>query len=175
MKDEEIISLMRDKKEHRALVKLYKYQSKVVSLIKSRGGSKEDAQDVFQDALLILCKNVWKGDFVLTAKLDTYLYGVCYNLWRTISKAKGKTITDENLDFPMDDEMEELLAHELKLKKVEQILQKLGDPCLQLLTLFYYKAKKIKEIVKQMGYKSENSVKVQKYKCMERAKKMISL
>ncbi|MFT5600894.1 MAG: RNA polymerase sigma factor (sigma-70 family) [Flavobacteriales bacterium] len=176
MKDEEIIQLIADRKENRALVKLYRYQGKVTSLIISRGGSKEDGQDIFQDALLILCKKVWEGNFKLTSKLDTYLYSVCYNIWRNQSKdlASSKLTNELPEEFAVDDDLQLLLQKESKIKQVEEVLQKLGNPCLELLTLFYHSALRVKEIVKKMGYKTENSVKVQKYKCLERAKKMIA-
>ncbi|CAG5078326.1 RNA polymerase sigma factor [Parvicella tangerina] len=176
MTDQEIITLIEERREHKALVKLYRYESRVSTLIKKYGGSKEDAQDVFQDALLILCKNVWAGDFKLTSKLDTYLYGVCFNLWRTALKSKkGKEINLPD-EYRLEDqnELEALIAKEGKIKQVEEVLKKLGDPCLKLLQLFYYQAKKIKEIMQEMKYKTENTVKVQKYKCIERAKKMIA-
>lgn len=176
MTDQEIIKLIEERKEHKALVKLYRYESRVITLTKKYGGTKEDAQDVFQDALLILCKNVWKGDFVLSSKLDTYLYGVCFNLWRTRIKTK-KEIKIEMPDeyrLESEDELQELFAKEAKIKQVEKVLKQLGDPCLKLLQLFYYQSMKLKEIMKEMKYKTENTVKVQKYKCMERAKKMIA-
>lgn len=176
MTDQEIITLIKERKEHKALVKLYRYESRVSALIKKYGGSKEDAQDVFQDALLILCKNVRNGDFKLTSKLDTYLYGVCFNLWRTAMKSKKGVEIDlpEDYRFENQNELEQLIVKEGEIKQVEQVLQKLGEPCLRLLQLFYYQAMKIREIMEEMRYKTENSVKVQKYKCIERAKKMIA-
>jgi RNA polymerase sigma factor (sigma-70 family) len=175
MTDQEIISKIREGNEHRALVKLYAYQSRVVTLVGKYGGSKADAQDVFQDALLILCKKVKEETFQLTAKLDTYLYGVCLNIWRNELREKGKTAFSMPEEHQVYDETDwdAIFEKERKLKNVEAVLLKLGEPCLKLLKLFYYESMRIKEIVKAMGYKTENSVKVQKYKCLERAKKMI--
>ncbi len=175
MTDQEIILKIREGKEHRALVKLYNYQSRVITLVLKFGGTKDDAKDVFQEALLILCKKVKDTSFQLTAKLDTFLYGICLNVWREELKQKGKSNFEIPTEYLIADETdwEALFEKESKLKKVEEMLYQLGNPCLELLKLFYYQSMRVKEIAKKMGYKSENSVKVQKYKCIERAKKMM--
>ena len=172
MTDEKIIELILERKEHKALVKLYRYQGKVEALIQSRGGTKEDARDIFQEALVIFCKKVWEGNFQLTSKLDTFLYSICYNLWRNVKKAPETEISD-NFQAVSIDGLDELLEKEQKIKKVEFVLQKLGEPCFRLLRMFYYEALKMKEIAKKLGYSSEKTAKAQKYKCIERAKKMI--
>jgi len=176
MTDEQIIDLISQRKEHKALVKLYKYQGKVEGLIMGRGGSKQDAIDIFQDALLIFCKKIWEGNFKLTSKIDTYLYSVCYNIWRNELAKRNQQHSfeiDEKLELAEEDNLNEILIKEAKLKSVEAILLKLGEPCLKLLKLFYYEALRMKEIATRMGYSSEKTAKAQKYKCIERAKKMI--
>ncbi len=178
MTDEKIIELIQNRKEDKALIKLYRYQGKVTSLVKSRGGSKDDAQDVFQEALLILCKKVWEGNFKLTAKLDTYLYSICYNLWRHQLEKNNKHFkveVNDQLQLTDVDGIDEAIEKECKINLAESVLIKLGEPCLKLLKMFYYEALKMKEIANRLGYKSESTAKTQKYKCIERAKKQIKL
>jgi RNA polymerase sigma factor (sigma-70 family) len=174
MTDTEIVQLIYSKKEGKALLKLYKYQGKVQGLIKSRGGSKEDGEDIFQEALVVLCNNVWKGNFKLTSSLGTYLYSVSYNIWR--NKSEKKQINFDKIDGIMTSSelnLDEHYEREEKFAKVESILKEIGDPCLTLLKAFYHRGMKMVEIVKELGYKSVNSAKVQKFKCLERAKKLI--
>ena len=131
MTDEQIIDLISQRKEHKALVKLYKYQGNVEGLITTRGGSKQDARDVFQDALLIFCKKVWEGNFKLTSKIDTYLYSVCYNIWRNELEKRNKKHSfeiDETFELAAEDNLNEAIEKEAKLKSVEAILLKLGEP-----------------------------------------------
>ncbi len=176
MTDSQIIHLIETRKESRAMQNLYRYQSVVKKMILSKGGTSDDALDIFQEALIILCKKVWKGDFLLTSKLDTYIYGICYNLWRDHLKTSKDNLYKEMTDeYPMDDELEMLLEKEEKIIAIEYVLEQIGTACKQLLKLFYFDKKKVKEIVKELGYSSENTVKVQKYKCIERAKKMITI
>ena len=51
-------------------------------MIHSNGGRPQDAEDVFQEALIILVGKIRKSDFKLTAKLSTYLFSVCRFLWK---------------------------------------------------------------------------------------------
>jgi len=174
MTDSQIIHLIETRKESRAMEKLYRYQSVVKKMIISKGGTTDDALDIFQEALIILCKKVWQGNFLLKSKLDTYIYGVCYNLWRDRLKTSKDNLHEEMTEeYPLDDELELLIEKEEKIMAIEHVLKQIGDACKQLLKLFYYDRKKVKDIVKELGYSSENTVKVQKYKCIERAKKMI--
>ncbi|MFT7613846.1 MAG: RNA polymerase sigma factor (sigma-70 family) [Parvicellaceae bacterium] len=176
MTDQQIIELVEARKEGKALVKLYRYQSQVVAMIKSRGGSKEDAMDVFQEALIVFCKKVWDGDFKLTAKLDTYLYSVSYYIWKNKAEKESKWIMVEGEANPTQiDGMDEVIEKEAKIKRVEAVLQNLGDPCFKLLQAFYYKGLSMKELASKFGYKSLNVAKTQKYKCIERARKQIEL
>lgn len=176
MTDKKIIELIANRKEHRALVKLYRYFSKVEKMIKRSGGEKDEAKDIFQEALIIFCKKVWAGNFQLSSKLDTYLYGICYNLWRDRLKAKKKqNFVTLDWDVEAIEGMDELLETERKISAIENVLSSIGEACFKLLKLFYYERKRVKEIVKELGYSSENTVKVQKYKCIERAKKMIKV
>jgi len=48
----------------------------------------------------------------------------------------------------------------------------LGDACQQILRLFYFMKKSMEEITGIMGYKNADTVKNQKYKCMQRLKKV---
>lgn len=176
MTDSQIIELIKQRKESKAMVKLYGYQNVVKKMILSKGGTSDDSLDIFQEALIILCKKVWQGGFELNSKLDTYIYGICYNLWRDQLKTRKDNLYTEMKDeYPIEDGLEELMERESKISAIEGVLNKIGEACLKLLKLFYYEKKKIKEIVEILNYSSENTVKVQKYKCIERAKNMLEV
>ena len=40
--------------------------------------------------------------------------------------------------------------------------------------MFYYQKRSMKTIASELGFKSETSAKTQKYKCLEKARKLIS-
>ena len=54
MSDQEIISQLRTGQQHKALVKLYTHLPKVGRMVRNHGGTRADARDLFQDALIIL-------------------------------------------------------------------------------------------------------------------------
>ena len=52
------------------------------------GGSGDDVQDIFQDALLIVYDKAGVPDFKLTSKFSTYFLGICRNLTGNLFQKK---------------------------------------------------------------------------------------
>lgn len=172
MTDEQIVSLIEQKKESKALLKLYQFFPPVEKFLVNHGASKEEALDVYQDALYVLCEKIGSGNFALTAKLSTYLFSVSKYLWKAELKKKNKT-THSN--FELDEgfsqvQQEELQVNESKAQLAEEALQTLGEKCLAILKAFYHQGKRMSEIARLFGFSSEKSAKNQKYKCLEKAK-----
>ncbi|PCI92768.1 MAG: RNA polymerase [Flavobacteriales bacterium] len=173
MDDDTIIELLKSGKQNKAFLKLYKNYPQVEKLILSKGGSKEDAKDVFQEALIIFYEKVCNTKFNLTSAIGTYLYSVSRFLWKDQHlKRKGKQSVIVDFEFTSEEEAEfqEAIEREEKFKKIEQVLAQIGEKCLQILTLFYYNGLTMKAIATKVGLKSEKIAKNQKYKCLERAK-----
>ena len=82
MSDEKIIELLKVNKTDKAFYKLYADFPKVKKMILAKGGTKDDAQDIFQEALIILYKKVNESEFKLTSKIGTYVYSVSRFLWK---------------------------------------------------------------------------------------------
>lgn len=173
MTGQEIIELIRKKQHSKAFYRLYKYQPVVKKLVMSKGGSRQDAEDVFQEALIILCRKAEDTQFVLTSSVDTYLYSVSRFLWKNELKKRNKiTETDLETGFDEKDESEiaQLTENESRFKLAEESLKKIGEKCFELLQLFYVKMKSMKEIASRLDFSSEKIAKNQKYKCLEKAK-----
>lgn len=173
MDDQKIVELFQQNKQDRAFYKLYKDYPKIEKLILSKGGSKEDAKDIFQEALLIFYQKARVERFKLSSSIGTYLYSVCHFLWKDeLIKRKGKKQVTFDFDYSAEEEKEyqDALEREQKFQQIERVLTQIGEKCLQLLKLFYYHGLKMKDIAPKMGLKSEKITKNQKYKCIERAK-----
>lgn len=173
MNDEKIMAILQSGKHDRALVRLYKYWPKVEKLIVSKGGSKEEAQDIFQEALIVFCKKVKDSNFRLTSSIDTYLYSVCRLLWKNESRKKGRQpITEWDGQMPADEEsnLNQFLEQEERIKQAESVIASLSERCREILVLFYHKAMRMAAIAEKMGFQSEKVAKNQKYKCLEHAK-----
>ena len=173
MDDSKIIELLRLGKQNKAFLKLYKNYPQVEKLILSKGGSKDDAKDIFQEALIIFYEKVTNTEFKLTSAIGTYLYSVSRFLWKDeLIKRKGKSAVSLDFEFTSEEEAEFQVAieKEAKFKQIESVLSDIGEKCFQLLKLFYYDGLKMAAIAAKVGLKSEKIAKNQKYKCLERAK-----
>lgn len=173
MSDQQIIEAIKEHRADKAFVQLYRYFPVVKKMIASCGGSKEDARDVYQEALIILCKKIKEGNFVLSSKLDTYLYSVCNFLWKDeLKKQKKQKYVDlvPEVEAGLKEELSITVEQEQLSKLAEKVVAGLGEKCRDILNLFYFQAISMKEIAKKMGFNSEQAAKNKKYKCLEEAK-----
>ena len=171
--DKDILLLLRSHEEDKAIQELYKYFPMVLKFIKNNGGNRSDAEDVFQDSLMVLYKNSTRSDFELTCTAHTYIFKIAKYMWKDILAKRNRHVNYQP-EFEDDYDEQEIksLHHEKEdeFNLMQKVIQSLGQKCIQILELYYYKGLRIKKIAEIMGYKSENSLKTQKYKCMEKAK-----
>jgi len=168
MSDEKIMGLFKNGKRDKAFRELYKLYPRIEKLILSKGGTKADANDVFQEALIILNRNLEKSDFKLTASFYTYLYSVSRFVWKDTQKQFSKQEL-HNLQSE-DVSILDAVLEEKKYQLAEHAFRKLGVRCQQLLQRFYLKKMTFKAIAEVMQFKSEKVAKNQKYKCLQKVK-----
>lgn len=173
MNDSEIIESIRASKTSEAFIRLYDYYPAVKKLIVNNGGNSDDAKDVYQEALIIICKKVRNADFVLTSSLNTYLYSVCNYIWKDELKKRKKSQYVEllpGIEKNIEQDLEYALENEKISKLAEQSLLTLGKRCREILKLFYFDSWSMEKIAKQFNYRSEKIARNQKYKCLEAAR-----
>jgi len=158
---------------------LYEYEfPKVVSLIIKNSGCVEMAQDVFQDAIVILMEKVYNQKLDLTCSVKTYLYSICKYLWldqlrqnkkeELMIKFYDKECTPEDISVHFYN-TPDIFDH------VAAAIDVLGDPCKQLLECFYYKNMSWDEIASSLGYANAASARNQKYKCLEKIRNIVNV
>ena len=60
-----------------ALTALYKkYYNIVLKLVVSNSGTSDEAQDIYQETIIVLYENVQKPQFELNCQLQTYIYSI---------------------------------------------------------------------------------------------------
>jgi len=171
MPDQQLIHRIRSGQSDKALATLYHHFPMVRKMIRTNGGNAADAEDIFQEALILLVRNIRQRDFTLTSKLSTYLFGICRLLWKDELRRRSRPIPHElaqdsaGTEAPPPHEEKEQQA-----RLAEKALDELGERCRELLLLFYHAGMKLKDIAARMGYSAENTAKNQKYKCLEAAK-----
>ena len=150
----------------RALTRLYRRAFPLVGrYVGSHGGTPQDAQDVFQDALVILYEQAVGGTLVLTASASTYLVGISRNLWHHEQRRRARLPHEA-----LPDDLEPLATEELEEATfaVLDYVERLGAKCKSVLLAFYYFQQPLTQIAAANGYRSVRSATVQKLKCLER-------
>ena len=174
MKDQEIIQLIREGKREKPIRFLYQEFPKIKQLVLKEGLTKEHAEEIFQNSLILFIEKVENPSFVLSSKATTYLYGLNRFLTKNEAKSNRKTVhvewTEAN-DFD-DSTLNYDFEKEAKLNHLEFILTQISAKCQKIFRLFYFEKKSMTEIAKTLNYSSTNSAKTQKYKCIEQAIKL---
>lgn len=164
------------KNDRHAVATIYKEHFKMVqTLIINNNGTQDDAQDIFQEAMIVLYEKAKSGTFELNCQLKTYIYSVCRRLWlkklqqqqRYYPELGGLAET-----VPVEDEMEALGQLNNELHLMEKAMQHLGEPCRSLLEAFYLQKQNMTDIASHFGYTNADNAKNQKYKCLARLKKL---
>jgi len=147
-------------------------------LVNENGGSDEDAEDIFQDGIIIIYNKINVNQLVLTSSFKTYMYSVCRNLWlQKLKKRKAifEKLTDveEYIELPID-VLQEASLEQTELHRIIQIhFLSLEENCQKLLKLFI-KNIPLREIASILGFKTEKYAKTRKYMCKEELKKRIA-
>lgn len=173
MNDEEIIAGLKTN-ANSAYAWLYRdsYPS-VKQYILENSGSEADAEDIFQDTLLVLHKKVMANELVLTAALKTYLFSVSKNLWLNRLRERKRTVNSvsETHAAAVDEVIIREEARDNLLFKLARAIQKMTGHCKSLILDMFFRRKKIEDITAEQHYKNVHTARNQKYKCLEQARK----
>lgn len=158
--------------------KIYKlYYPAIARMIINNSGSEDEAKDIFQEAVMVLYNKVTQSKFELNSKLSTFLYAVSRRLWlKQLTRSGNIANTSDISDFEdilqVENDMENHEEKEQKFERMSFALQELGEPCKTLIKDFYIKNLSMKEIQEKFGYTNTDNAKTQKYKCLQRLKKI---
>jgi RNA polymerase sigma factor (sigma-70 family) len=166
--DARILDMLRQGNEE-ALVMLYRTNRKpVTTFVLRNSGTPDDAEDMLQEALVVLWERVRSGRFEYTAKLDTFVFATVKNIWmrrlyrkrREVPGAQAPDDIPDDTGSPLDD----MISGE-ESRIVGEALKKLGDPCRTLLLLFYWEELPMEEIAERLGFANAETAKSKKYQC----------
>ncbi len=166
------------KGEEEALVRLYKANERAVSaFVMKNKGSQDDAEDMLQEAVVIFWERVRTGRYEHTAKISTFIFATVKNMWmRRLARARREVATDVENDSTRDGNvsaLDEMIETE-EAGMVSSALDKLGNPCRQLLLLYYWEELPMDEIAAKMGFANANTVKSKKYQCKKALEKLLT-
>lgn len=153
---------------------LYQYCFPAVSgYIVQNSGTFEDAEDVFQEAVIVLLQKIRQSDFVLSSSLKTYLYAISKNLWlKRLRDNKARNI--DNYPYPISDYVEtspkESETEISREEKVRNWLQKITMHCQKILKALFFHKIPMDILMVKMGWKNKHTASNQKHKCMQQIK-----
>jgi RNA polymerase sigma factor (sigma-70 family) len=152
---------------------IYKqYYYKINYFIKKNSGNEDDANDIFQEAIIIIYRKLKENDLIFeTSSFQGYLFSVCRFLW--LKQLQKRKIEREKLTDTIayqedlyDENLVLLVEKNERYGLYQKHFNELSTDCQKLLQLFFEKVP-LKEIASIMGYKGEKYAKKRKYKCKE--------
>jgi len=139
----------------------------IKKMVMNNHGSKLDAEDIFQDAVVAIFEKLQASEIKLRCSFKTYLYSVCRNLWLQ----KLETQRFNSLSFHEVEEFVSLTGEiEILMNRIEKekLYQKhylgLSENCQKILRLVF-NCLPAREIARIMGYKSDLYARKRKSQC----------
>ena len=150
----------------------------VPTVMKKVNIPKEEALDAFIDAILDLTEQVATGKFKGEGKLSSYLYKIFFyksiDLFRknTTDKLDYLEVLPEPSDpGPSADSKLEIREAETQLHRY---LDRLGEPCKQILIDWGFWGYNMTEIAARAGMENSVQAKDRKYRCLKELRKMMN-
>ncbi len=179
MTDREIILGFQNNDE-RVIAQFYRdYRLKFCTFFRIRFGKKEEyVSDLYQEACSVLWKNITTGKLTisnLTSSLSSYIIAIGkYSLMAQDRKYK-EIVDDEEiskLNF-VEDDAEELKERIEREDFICRMVSDMKPPCSDILKAFYWDKLSCEQIAEKQNYSNSDSVKSQKYKCIQKLKPLV--
>lgn len=177
--DHELVDNLKDGKRMDETIKAI-YRSHFDGLswyIMNNSGSRQDAEDVFQEVVVNFIDLVQKNKFRGESSVKTFLFSLNRHTWLNELKRRGRALArEEKFEKGQErigaDSHAEIADREGRAE-VLRLVSELGDTCKKILLLFYYENMSMKEILDATDYENEQVVRNKKYKCLKQLEKMI--
>ena len=144
------------------------------AVLKRMGATGDDVQDIFQEGMVALWRNIQEGRYELRAEtqLSSYLIEICKNKWK---EKQRKAQTRYEVRPPQLPDVESPVSfldawmNEEEMAILRGKLRELGQRCQEILRRFYFGEESMKELAERFTI-SVASAKNEKYRCMQRLK-----
>lgn len=132
--------------------------------------------ELYQEVMIIFHRKVLRQKLTapLQSTLKTYLIGIGKMLYLKKSGQKIDSWIDEIPDQAVMPVVEEKADQSEQAALVRRLLNQIGEPCRQLLTLVYIKGYVMEAIAEEMDFPSEGAVRKLKFDCLKKMRAMIN-
>ena len=152
-----------------------KLKNQIVAYVSRNSGSREDGIDIFHEGIIALDDNIRKNKFRGDGDLNAYLYSICRFLWLNKLKRNKKMVYTENeaeLDQVQYDTPETLSLADEQKNIINELLDRLGDKCKQILELWKL-SYSMEEIAEKVGLGNAGIARRQRYNCYQKLLKIV--
>ncbi|GAB4420409.1 MAG: hypothetical protein OHK0039_34000 [Bacteroidia bacterium] len=159
----------------RAMTYLYRRQGEpVIGYITARNGSREEARDILQNAIVNLLLVVQQGRFEGKSSLQTYLISTAKFIWfrRFNRSLRQDSLEATEHDEPGGELPDLLLIEDDQARQLHALMGSLKDKCMDVLGLWAQKFS-MKEIAERLGYANEQVVRNKKNHCLNELKERV--
>lgn len=137
----------------------------ILGFVRNNGGNEPDGEDVFQDAIIILERQVREGTFAGTGTVGGYLQGIARRLWlRKKTQQSNVQELQPNQENGQEDAPDVQVMEAERLDLIDEILNRIGEKCKQVLTMYKLKHT-MEEIALALGFSSKDVAKNEAYQC----------
>ncbi|MFT5056147.1 MAG: RNA polymerase sigma factor (sigma-70 family) [Pseudoalteromonas distincta] len=146
---------------------LYKNHLRMVkNFVLKNSGAEDAVDDILQDTVIAVWRNVNKPNFLLQVKLSTYVMSIAKNLWykELKKKIKFKVVDEANKLHEASEEM----SLNMDQSVIVEIVQEMDETCRKLLTYFYFDGFNNKVIAEKLNFANTDTVKSKKYQCFKK-------
>ena len=176
-KETKIVEAIKSGRNQELLNELYKtVLPKVKMYVTRNSGSEDEANDMFQDAVVVFYKQVKSNQLNIKQSIEAYIYTVAKNLW--INKAKRDAriqFTDEiKEDKEVASNSLSFLISEEREATVRQVFGQLGARCAQLLNYVFYQDYSLAEVTELMGFSSSEVTHTTHYRCKKKLMTLVA-
>lgn len=138
-------------------------------------------KDSLYDVYIVTVTRLWefirKGKLTeqhLVKPLPHYLYGIGKHVMQeTLRKSMVPEERAQMYRIELEEDLRIDAAYETRLQLIKSVVDQMGEPCEPLLHRVYWQRMSMDAIASDLGYKNADSAKAQKYKCMEKLKRII--
>ncbi|MEL7220395.1 MAG: sigma-70 family RNA polymerase sigma factor [Bacteroidota bacterium] len=162
----------------KAIKVIYDWQDsrgKVIAFVKRNSGNEADGQDIYQEGIIALDRNIREGKFRGDSALSLYLFATCRFLWMNQLRKNQRVDLQEdalNMDTPSTETPEHTYVNKERSALLRQLLGQLGEKCQKVLEMWQL-SYSMTEIAKAMNLSSEKMARKSKYRCQQSLMKII--
>lgn len=181
MGQEEIISQIKAGGfcRHEALTSIYQDHSirkAVFSAILKMRGNIQDAEDMYQESIIIMDRNIRQGKYEHQGTLPAYLCGIARMCWlNQLRKQKRTTLEVLSVDYKLKDQIpgaDHWLMDKERAQLLQQFMGKLDTRCIHILQLWQERTS-MQEIAEVLQLSSEMMARKLKYQCTKKLAQLI--